>query len=180
MTTYNTANEIKKLLLLETENQTIDDDDIDTYLEDAQEELFNELGRNRETDKFKLRSWHINDDDNVEHVLYFVATEVLEVRDATNNDVISSSNYDLIRGNQGIKIRTGSDDANLDENIEIEIDYIPKNYKMAERAIAIENILTRLQPFQNEQINPSLMVWREKRKKAIEFIIGKFGVGSFN
>jgi hypothetical protein len=181
--TYNTASEIKKLLLLEDENQTIEDEDIETYLEDAQLEMFSEIQRNRETDRIKLRSSDLNDDDEVEIVLFFkVDTDnggVLEVRDETNHEVISSDNYELIRGNNAIKIKTGSDYADLDTGIIIEIDYIPVNYKLTERAIAISNILSRIAPFQNEQINPNLMTYREKQKNYIRFLKEKFGVGGY-
>jgi hypothetical protein len=180
--TYNTTSEIKKLLLLEDENQTIEDEDIETYLEDAQLEMFSEIQRNRETDRFKLRSSDLNDDE-VEIVLFFkVDTDnggILEVRDVTNHEVISSDDYELIRGNNAIKIKTGSDYADLDTGITIEIDYIPVNYKLTERAIAISNILSRIAPFQNEQVNPSLMTYREKQKNYIRFLKEKFGTGSY-
>jgi hypothetical protein len=181
--TYNTAEEIKKLLLLEDENQTIEDEDIETYLEDAQMEMFSEIQRNRETDKLKLRSSDLNDDDEVEVVLFFkVDTDnggILEVRDATNQETISSDNYELIRGNKAIKIKAGSDYADLDTGITIEIDYIPENYKLVERAIAISNILSRIAPFQNQQVNPNLITWREKKQNYIRFLKEKFGTGSY-
>ena len=179
METYNTPAEIKKLLLLEVENQTIEDEDIQTYLDDAQEELFNDIKRNRETDKFYLKTNYLNDNQEVEFVTYFVISEILEVRDATNNVVISPDNYETSRGSNAIKIKTGENDADLQTTIQIEVDYIPANYKLCERTIAMVNILTRLQPFQNEEINPSLVVWREKRKNYLSMLEGKFGVGSY-
>lgn len=176
---YNTVNEIKDLLLLETENQTLSRTQIETYLSDAQEEVYNTIQRNRETDSFVLRSTDLNDDDEREYVLYFVAEEILEVRDETNNEVVSSDHYELIRGSQAIKIKCGNDDADLSNNIQIEIDYIPKNYKMLERAIVITNILTRLQPFSQNEINPSLSIWNEKKKNYERMILGKFGTGFY-
>ncbi|MGV9204346.1 MAG: hypothetical protein ACOC44_10065 [Promethearchaeia archaeon] len=176
---YNKASEIKSLLLLEDENQTIDDEQIETYLSDAQEELHNEIQRNRETDKFPLKSEDLDDNEEIELVPYFVVDDIEEVRDTTNNKTISSSHYEKIRDGNAIKLKTGKDDADLNTDIWIEIDYIPKNYKLCERAIAIENILARLQPFQNEQINPSLTVWREKKKNYLKMLKSKFGTGSF-
>ena len=176
---YNDINEINSLLLLEVENQTIEDDDISTYLEDAQEELFSEIKRNRETDTFYLKSEDLNDENEVEYITYFVIDEITEVRDATNNEVISSDDYEITKNGNAIKIETESDDADLKTDIRIEIDYIPKNYKLCERAIAISNILARLQPFQNEELNPSLMTWREKKKNYLSLLTGKFGVGSY-
>lgn len=176
---YNTVGEIKKKLLLEAEDQTINDDEITTYLEDAQEELFSAIQRNRETDKFYLKSEYLNDDDELIGVTYFVIEEIKQVRDVTNNTVIDSTHYGSIRSGNAINIKTGKDDANLDTGIEIEVDYIPKNYKLTERAIAISNILSRLQPFQNDQINPSLLNWREKAKNYLNLIKGKFGVGTY-
>jgi hypothetical protein len=174
---YNEPNDIKRILLLEDENQTIEDDELQEYLDDAQEELYAEIQRNRETESFRFKTTDLDDNDLVEFVLYFRVQEITEVRDKTNNEVIDSDNYELVKNNQAIKIDT--DTADLDEGIDIEIDYIPYNYKLCEKAIAVVNILSRLAPFQNEQINPNLMVWREKKKNYINLILGRFGTGSY-
>ncbi len=176
---YNNVKEIKNLLLLESENQTLEDDQITTFLDDAQQELFNQIGRNRETDKFYLHEVDLNDSDEVEFVTYFVIDSIEEVRDATNNETIDSSHYEISRSGNAIKIRTGSNDADISPSVLIEVDYIPKNYKMAERAIAMETILSRLQPFHSEQVNPNFMTWREKRKNYIKMINSHFGTGSY-
>lgn len=180
---YNNVSEIKTQLMLELENQTLQDDELESYLEDAQTELFSTIIRNRETDKYTLRDWHIDDEDYVEYVLYLKVDGdnggILEVRDETNKEIISSDNYELTRGNQAIKINVGSDGADLETNTKIEVDYIPVNYKLCERAIAIVNLLSRLAPFQNEQINPNLMVWREKKKNFLNILKNKFGTGSY-
>lgn len=176
---YNTVAEIKELLMLESENQTLSDTAIQSYLDDAEETLYSEIHRSQETDRFYLTPDKLSSADIVDFVLFFRVSEIISVRDATTHADISSDNYSLIRRNQAIRIDASSSGANLSSNIIIEVDYIPVNYKYAERAIAMVNILGRIDPFSNDQINPNLLVWKSNKKNYINMILGNFGTNSY-
>jgi len=169
----NTINEIKSNLLLETENQTLTDNQIQTFLDQANEQMFAEIRRSTEQDHFTAIQ---------ETEKFFPMFKIYEIKAVTKTTdtitgqettTLSSSDWEFIYDNDGIQI------SNLQRGDLIRIYYVPVNYKVLEKAIAMENILSRLNPFAGENINPSYATWRERAKNYKTLILKNFGTGTY-
>jgi len=163
---YNKVEEIKNLLMLESENQTLSDDDIETYIADANEEMIDELRRAIEIDYFTAE-----DSGTLTFFPYFNVSSITSIK--VDDVVIPASRYSLVYSNDGVAITL------MEDGDKVEIYYIPKNYKLLERAMSVVNIMTRLNPFTGEQLSPVYLDWREKRKNYLRIIKGKFGTGKY-
>lgn len=180
---YNTIADIKRRLTLEAENQTLTDDEFEAYLTEANEDLFNELNRNAEVDRFKIKEV---DGDFIKIPLSYVVldedtedsgeiTGIIEVR-VKDGKNLNPENYELIR-KRYLKVNVSNEDIGI--NTILEIEYIPINYKDTELAIAIVNILSRLSPFSRDQVNPQLIVWNKKLEDNIYRLQTKVCIGSY-
>ena len=169
---YNTIEEIKAKMLLEDENQTLSDDEIQNYINDANTEMISELKRAIEIDSFVATERGTNT-----FYPFFNMAEVtsVTVRSTSGSPVeLDESEYRLVRNNDGIEVddlRTGD---------EVVVYSVPPNYKMLERAIAIVNIRNRMNPFRNDTVNPIYAEWMEKRTKFFKVLKGKLGVSKYS
>lgn len=158
--TLNTVEEIKKRLLLESEDQTIDDETIEEYIEEANEEMFDTIKREFERDVFYA--------DEGRYYLWFPAVSIEKVYidgEETTDYALEGSQKVLIEG--------------YDSQEKIEIEYIPKIYKLYERAICICNLMTRLNPMVQEQPSTIYLNWSNKKKKYESQLNNKFGINSY-
>lgn len=165
--TYNTIEEIKSKMLLESETQTMSDIDIQSYIDDANIEMTNDINRASEFDCFVSQS-----DGSVVFYTFFRIKEILEVK--VNDVVLDNDEYRAVRNNDGIEI----DSINVGDKIEIIS--IPPNYKMLERAYAIVEIRTRLNPFKNDTVDSIYAIWDKKKKDYLRALRGKFGTGKYS
>lgn len=165
--TYNTVEEIKGKMLLETENQTMADIDIQSYIDDANIEMTNDIKRASEIDCFTSKT-----DGSVIFYPFFNVSEILEIR--VNDVILDSDEYRLVRNNDGVEID------NIDRGDRVEIVSIPPNYKMLERAYAIIEIRTRLNPFKNDTVDSIYAIWDKKKKDFLRVLRGKFGTAKYS
>ena len=170
---HNTIEEIKKLLLLETENQTLEDQDIQIYINDANEEMVSDLKRSIEFDSFVA-----NNRGNNTFFTYFNMTKITSVRvlsaGATQFVELDDSEYRLVRNNSGVEV----DDLTTGDCVEVYS--VSPNYKLLERAYTIVNFRTRLNPFKNQTIDPIYAEWIDKRTRFLKVLRGKFGTGKYS
>ena len=164
---FNTIEEIKKLLLLESENQTMDDAEIQTYIDDANIELFDEINKTAERDVFTAET-----DGTVTFYPYFNVKQICSVK--VNGSFIAASLYEISIDGDGIAIQE------ISIGDVVETITIPSNYKMLERAICIVNIRTRLNPFKNNVVDPIYNEWVLKRDRFRKAIKSKFGTGLYS
>ena len=164
---YNTVEEIKEKLLLESENQTLSDSQIQTYLNDANRDMISELKRAIEVDRFVAEVRGTN-------IFYpiFNTVEVISIK--VNNVELDSDEYRLVYFNDGIEILS------LDVGDQVEYLSIPPNYKVLEMAFTIVAIKTRLNPFKNNTVDPIYNEWNEKKTNALKVLRSKFGADSYN
>lgn len=169
---YNTVEEIKGLLLLETENQTMTNEEIQNYINDANVEMVSEIRRAIEIDSFVATQRGTNT-----FYPFFNMAQVTSVRVRSTSSSfveLDESEYKLVRNNDGIEVddlRTGD---------QVEVYSIPPNYKMLERALAIVAIKTRFNPFKNNTVDPLYATWEEKRKSFLRILKSKFGVSKYS
>ncbi len=164
---FNTIEEIKDLCLLETENQTLNDQTIQSYLDDANLELYNEINRKAERDSFIS--------EKAGSITFYPYFNVLQIRFIKVNDtLVDEDDYRICDDGDGVEI----DDIEIGDVIEIHS--IPPNYKMLERAIFIINLRTRLNPFKNDSIDPIYNEWIQKRDNFKKALKSKFGTALYN
>ena len=171
----NTVDDIKRALMLEVENQTLSDDDFRNYLNDAYDEMLEDIGRSMEIENFRAyESEDVIMPDSGEGIFttYFNIQEIVEIK--VNDTAITTDDYELISRNDRVSIDS------ITSGDEVEISYIPKNYKILEKAICLVNILTRLNPFTNDTVNPSYAKWIKKRDDAARGIKSKIGTALYS
>lgn len=164
---FNSVEDIKKLLMLETENQTLSDEEIEGFIEDAYEQLVSEVGTHQ-IETFRAERTGLN-----YFIPFFNIHSIERIYNQTLGEDIDSDNYDIKDGGDTIQI------SDLKRGDDIVIYYIPENYIIAEKAIAIENILSRISPFTGQEINPAYATWRERRKNYMELIKSNIGGGTY-
>ena len=164
---YNTIDEIKGKLLLESENQTMTNTEIQTYLDDANVDMTSAIGRTMERDEF------ISEDSG--SVIFYPFFNVVQIRRIKVNDtVIDSTSFRISFDGDGVEI----DDINVGDVVETFT--IPSNYKILERAFCIVEIKTRLNPFKNNAVDPIYNEWFEKKKNVLKALKSKFGTALYN
>ena len=164
---YNTVQELKKKLLLESENQTISDADIQTYIDDANVEMFDNIKRTMERDEFISEK-----SGTVTFYPFFNVSIIRRVK--VNDEIIDTSDYSISFDGDGVEVQ------NINVGDVVETFTIPINYKNLERAITIVNIRTRLNPFKNNTVDPIYNEWVLKRDNFKKALKSKFGVGLYN
>lgn len=164
---YNSVEEIKDILLLESENQTLTDSQIQAYINDANLEMFNFINRTAERDEFISEK-----QGSVTFYPFFNVFKICSIK--VNSEFIEASDYSISIDGDGVTI------ANISIGDIVELITIPTNYKMLERAICMVNIRTRLNPFKNDTIDPIYNEYTMKRDKAIKLIKSKFGAALYN
>lgn len=164
---YNTIEEIKKLLLLESENQTMTDAEIQTYIDDANQEMFDDIKRTMERDEFIAE-----DSGSVIFYPFFNVSLIRRVK--VNDTVIDAANYSGSFDGDGVEIQ----DIKIGDIVETFT--IPTNYKRLERALTIVNIRTRLNPFKNNTVDPIYNEWVQKKDDAKKALKSKFGTGLYS
>lgn len=173
---FNTIDEIKGKLLLETENQTMTDKQIQVYINDANEELFEEINRKAERDTFIIESKPSENFSNssITRTIcpFFNVKKICSVK--INDVFIDSDRYEISLEGDGITI------TELKIGDFVETITTPSNYKMLERAICIVNIRTRLNPFKNNVVDPIYNEWVLKRDNFKKALKSKFGTGLYN
>lgn len=164
---YNTVEEIKEKLLLESENQTLTDSQIQTYINDANRDMISDLKRAIEVDRFVAATQGTN-------VFYpfFNTVEIISIK--VNDVELDSDEYRLVYLNDAIEI------LGLEIGDQVEYLSIPPNYKVLEMAYTIVAIKTRLNPFKNNTVDPIYNEWNEKKTNATKAIKSKFGADSYN
>lgn len=174
----NTKDEIKQKLLLEDENQTVKDSDLDDYLAEGEEEMYSILGRSKETDHLVVSGHEIQDpDDSVTIPTFFRIKTIKSVqKESTDGEItdVSSSNYSKVQQDDAVKVK----DVEIGETIYI--NYIPINYKYLERTIVIENLIARINPFAGEENTRQYAIYREKKNNFLKIILGNFGTAKAN
>lgn len=164
---YNTIEEIKDLLLLESENQTMTDAQIQTYINDANLEMTDEINRTAERDSFIAEKQGT--------ITFYPFFNVIEICSVKVNDIfIDKDLYEISIDGDGVSIQ----EISIGDIVETITK--PSNYKMFERAICIVNIRTRLNPFKNNTVDPIYNEWFEKRKNARRALKSKFGTALYN
>ena len=164
---YNTIEEIKSELLLEDENQTLSDQAIQSKINDANRELVSLIGRSVEYDSFIAE-----ESGTVMVTPFFSIFKVISVK--VNNVEADSDDWEVVYEGDGISID------NINKGDEIHVISIPPNYKMLERAICIVSIRSRLNPFENNTVNPIYSEWKEKKTDFLKAIRRKFGASAYN
>ncbi len=164
---YNTVEEIKKLLLLEQENQTMTDAEIQTYIDDANQEMHDDIKRTMERDEFVAE-----DSGSVSFYPFFNVNLIRRVK--VNDVVIEAANFRVSFDGDGVEV----DDISIGDVVETFT--IPTNYKRLERALTIVNIRTRLNPFKNNTVDPIYNEWVQKRDDAKKALKSKFGTGLYS
>lgn len=163
---YNTKEEIRLVCLLESENKTLTDAEVDAYIANAYADMVSDIKRAVERDFFTA--------DLTGTITLFPYLNVASITAIKVNDtVIPADRYSLVYNNDGVQITS------VQENDEIEILYIPTNYKMLEKAYCIVNIMSRLNPFTGDTVNPVYAEWREKKKNFTQILKSKFGAGTY-
>ena len=171
---HNTIEEIKNLLLLENENQTMSDEQIQTYINDANLEMTNEINRTAERDSFLIDIIPRQSSSSFTRIVYpfFNVKKICSVK--VNDEFIDSDKYEISIDGDGILIQE------LRIGDVVETITIPSNYKMFERAICIVNIRTRLNPFKNNTVDPIYNEWVLKRDNFKKALKSKFGTALYN
>lgn len=167
---YNSIEEIKDLLLLESENQTLTDAQIQSYINDANTDMISELKRAIELDTFTATCSGTNN-----FTPFFNVESVDSVRVKSSGDWVEldEDEYRLIRNNDVLEV----DDLKVGDKIELYS--IPPNYKMLERAMTIVSIRTRFNPFKNQTIDPLYATWTEKKTNFLKALRSKFGAAKY-
>jgi hypothetical protein len=153
---FNEVEDIKTRLLLESENQTIPDQTIQDYLNEANQEVFDTIGRNHEREIFT----------GVART-FFPIKEIVAVY--LDGDLLDEEDYTITENNQRIDVTSSYS--------ELEVLYIPQIYVLYERAICIVNLMTRLNPTVSEDTSTVYLNWKNKQKTYLDKIMSKFGVG---
>ena len=167
MATLNTPAEVKAKLLLESENQTMTDEEIQTYLDDAQQEMIDEINRTAERDHFISE-----EQGTIIFYPFFNVSTISLVK--VNNVVIADSLYEISADGDGIAI----EDIKIGDIVDTTTQ--PSNYKRYELAICIVNIRTRLNPFKNNTVDPIYNEWVQKRDNYKKALKSKFGTGLYS
>jgi hypothetical protein len=161
---FNEIGDIKKRLLLEEDDQTMSDDVIQEYLDEAHQEVFDSIGRNCEREVFYAT------EDRPDR--FYTQLPIREIkRVIVGGTEVSSEDYEVIDENSGITFEPA-----LYERIEVI--YIPEMYVLFERAIAICNLMTRLNPTIGEATSTVYLNWSNKKKNYLKTLKNKFGVDS--
>jgi len=163
----NTVEEIKTLLLLESENQTMSDSVIQGYLDDANSEMFDDINKTAERDSFLSR-----EQGTITFYPFFNVKTICSVK--VNDEFIDVDTYEISIDGDGVSIES------IKVGDRVETVTLPSNYKMLERAICIVNIRTRLNPFKNNTVDPIYNEWVLKRDKFTKLIKSKFGTGLYS
>ena len=164
---FNTIEEIKAKLLLESENQTMTDEEIQTYINDANEEMFEDINRTAERDSFIAEKA-----GTVTLYPFFNVREICSLK--VNDTFIDGDLYEVSIDGDGVSIQ----DIKIGDVVEMIT--IPSNYKMLERAMCIVNIRTRLNPFKNNVVDPIYNEWVMKRDNFKKIIKAKFGMALYS
>lgn len=172
---FNTIDEIKSKLLLESENQTLSDAEIQSYIDDANQELYDSINRTAERDSFLIEARPRQSSTASFTRTIYPYFNVRSICSVKVNDVfIDSSLYDISPDGDGISIQE------LKVGDYVETITIPSNYKMFERALCIVGIRTRLNPFKNNVVDPIYNEWVLKRDNYKKTLKGKFGTALYN
>lgn len=164
---YNTVEEIKRVLLLEDENQTMTDDEIEDYISDANEEMIADIKRSFEYDSF------VSEKSGT--VIFYPYFNVVTINRVVVNDVdLDSSEYSVSSDGDGVQI------PNIKIGDVVETYTIPSNYKQYERAICVTNIRSRINPWSGDSIDGIYAIWNAKRKNFRKALLGKFGATAYN
>ncbi len=172
---FNTVEEIKSKLLLESENQTMTDATIQTYIDDANTELFDEINRTAERDSFLIDlEPRQSGSSSFTRIVYpfFNVKSICSVK--VNDLFIDSDLYKVSVDGDGVEIQE------LKVGDFVETITIPSNYKMFERAICIVAIRTRLNPFKNNVVDPIYNEWVLKRDNYKKALRSKYGSGLYS
>jgi len=164
---YNTIEEIKDLLFLESENQTMSDEQIQAYINDASEEMNDKINRTSERDSFIAE-----EAGSVTFYPYFNVKSISSVK--VNDTIIDTTEYEISLDGDGITI------GDIQIGDIVKTITIPSNYKKYERAICIVNIRTRLNPFKNDTVDPIYNEWIQKRDDFKRALRSKYGTGLYN
>ena len=159
---FNNIEDIKKRLILESEDQTISDALIEEYLEEAEQEVYDNIRRKQEREVF-----YVTEDQEERFECYFNVLEVKKVY--VNNS--EYTDYELV-DDKFIKIE------DLELFSKVEVFYVAEDYKLYERAIVIVNLMTRLNPMIAETTSTVYLNWANKKKTYEKNLKSKYGTGS--
>ena len=132
---YNTIADVRRILHIDSSNEILTDTEIQTYLDEANSELFTEIKKKTEFDEFKA----VNDKNGnpIKNYLMSLTPVVSIEKVIVNNSVINSSEYSF--DNETGELVFSSYD-NLNAGDIIRVFYIPVIYKFAELYLTAYNI----------------------------------------
>lgn len=164
MASYNTPADVRRVLNLDAGNLSLTDAEIQTYLDEAQQDLFITIKRELEYQKFVV------DTDNkgkIKNYFYFSLTPVVSIHKVlVNNSIINSTDYSLDVDTNVLTISS-----TLEVGDVVEVFYLPLVYHLAELNLAAYNILMRTQLVETGgQENPVLLEFEKKKDKFFNII----------
>lgn len=169
---WNTVDEIKEQLLLESENQTISNDTIQTYLNNAHKEVFQSIKRNYERDNFTVG---LNPDGSTQTDFFVTLSPINTVIAVLkNNTELDSESYEVIIQDSGVRITSPS------YGDVYSVLYVPDVYILYERAICILKLMTRFNPFTDDNNQSTYYQWKKTRDSCYNQIRSNFGTSCYS
>lgn len=172
MANYNTVEQVKEQLLLESENQTINDTTIGNYITRAHAQVFQSIKRNYERDNFTAT---LNPDGTTQTEFFVVIKPIKTIVAVLKNNVaLSTEDYTIIYENSGITVPG----ANLGDVISIL--YVPEVYVLYELALAILGLMTRFNPFTDDNNQSTYYHWKKVKDDCYKTIRSNFGASTYS
>jgi hypothetical protein len=172
MANYNSKQTIKEQLLLESENQTIPDATIENYITLAHTQVFQNIKRTYERDNFTTS---FNPDGSTNRNFFVILAPIHSVVAVLKNGTeLTNTDYTLIYESTGINVPG----ANLGDVISIL--YVPEVYVLYERALAILALMTRFNPFTEDNNNSVYYHWKKVKDDCYKTIRSNFGTSLYS
>lgn len=132
---YNTVADVRRILHIDSSNEILTDTEIQTYLDEANSELFTEIKKKREFDEFQVEN---NKDGSLRTNYLLSLTPIVSINKVLlNNNIIDPAEYNS-DDETGEVVFSSSD--SLNEGGVIRVFYIPVIYKFAELYLTAYNI----------------------------------------
>jgi len=170
---YNTVDDIKRYLNLESADQTISDADITLFLADANDEVFSQIKRKEEVDYFRVGYTTQGVIQDLFNLAVPVETMNKVSQNGTELAVTTEYTLDSTNKNEVTILATH----NVGDTIKVQ--YIPIPYKKAELYECLMMLRARMNPFSEEGNDPIYLEYKGKRDIYYKILKGKLNTGRY-